>query len=112
MFGEKVDAIGFSNIAFPNWAKEKNARLIQATKEDLLKYVKNNSLDLIFSHLGLTFVKDQNYILKLAVKLKPGGILVSDGYTASPQAWKELESKGFKVEVGESYTTTIITRVE
>ncbi|MBN2067052.1 MAG: methyltransferase domain-containing protein [Candidatus Diapherotrites archaeon] len=79
-YGRKVKAYGFSRTSYGNWSKIKNAKLIHSTKESLLRYLKDGSVDLIYSHLGLVNIwvdpKDGvNYTKKLCKKLAKGGKL-------------------------------------
>ena len=80
----KVYAYGYSGDSYTEWGGNQNVKFIHATKEDLLRYVKDSSVDLIYSHLGLDYLfgkrlsaKTQeaiDYIAKLVPKLSKGGI--------------------------------------
>ncbi|MDD5148012.1 MAG: hypothetical protein PHH08_00940 [Candidatus ainarchaeum sp.] len=86
-YRRKVRAYGFAKDIHENWAKIKNVKLIGQTKEGLLRMLKDNSVDLIYSTLGLgylfremgeevTIEEGTDYVAKLFEKVAPGGKLV------------------------------------
>lgn len=82
-YGDKVHAYGFSKDSYNEWEHIDNAKLIQATMEDLPRYFKNDSVDLIYSKLGLDHVLGSKtsvdrVLTPLLAKLSPGGKLVFD----------------------------------
>jgi precorrin-6B methylase 2 len=91
-YGEKVAAYGSSIGADERWANVKNVKLIQATQKGILRYLKNNSIDLIYSHLGLGYLFPSEpdskktipggvaYIKKLLEKVSENGKIVFDLY--------------------------------
>ena len=80
----KVYAYGYSGDSYKEWKGNQKVKFIHTTKEDLLRYLKDSSVDLIYSHLGLDHLfgnrlsaKTQeaiDYIAKLVPKLSKGGI--------------------------------------
>lgn len=85
--GEMVHAYGYSKDSYKEWVNSDKVKFIHATKEKLPRYLKNNSVDLIYSHIGIghTFISywgeiDQQvaYIKKIVPKLSKGGRLVFD----------------------------------
>jgi len=108
-FPKKVKAYGCSDTAYSDWKGKRLAKFIHATKEDALRYFKDKSLDIIYSHYGLLYVKETDYAVRLAQKLKVGGILVMD-VAPSPKAWADLEKQGFSVKTGNSTRSFIISR--
>ncbi len=89
-YGRIVNAYGFSKDSYKKWLKIKGAKIIHATAEDLLRYLKNSSIDLIYSRTGLMYLisfskKDPlsiqrgiQYIEKLIQKLSSGGKIAFD----------------------------------
>jgi len=75
----ETKVFGVSDVAYKSWKRSKNVNFIHETKEDALRYFKNGSIDLIYSHYGLSWIKEIDpYLEKLLPKLKKGGKLVSD----------------------------------
>jgi trans-aconitate methyltransferase len=91
-FGKKIAAYGFSKDSFKEWRGISNAKLVQATQEDILRYLKDNSVDLLFSNWGLHhFFWERNallqkekirqgafYVKRLFQKIRPEGIIAFD----------------------------------
>lgn len=79
-FGEKVKVYGFANESYRQWAEIPNVKFIHATKEDLPRYLKNGSVDLIYSHAGLSNLVERGELAKhlsdLMPKLPKGGKIV------------------------------------
>ncbi|MDO8625491.1 MAG: class I SAM-dependent methyltransferase [Candidatus Diapherotrites archaeon] len=99
-FGESVKAIGFGKDIYPEWNHNPNATFIAATKEDLFRYLKNGSVDLIYSSIGLKHIlfppaDAVQYIGRLCEKLAPGGALVFDW---TRKSHIEKDSKMIKVK--------------
>lgn len=77
----QIHAYGFSDLSYGHWKGTQSVKFIHDTKERLLRLVKDSSVDLIFSHSGISQIGDgkmQEYLLKLLPKLKKGGILATD----------------------------------
>ncbi|MBI2529574.1 MAG: methyltransferase domain-containing protein [Candidatus Diapherotrites archaeon] len=99
-FNGRINAYGYSDMLYKGWQKEKNVKYIHATKEDMLRYFKNSSLDIIYSHIGLFYLDTDvvKYTGMLLPKLKVGGILLSDIprlHQLFPKSI-ELQGMGFK----------------
>jgi len=57
----------------------KNVKFIHADAEDFFRYFKDNSIDFLYSRLGICHLDSQaEYLKRLVPKLKPGGIIVTD----------------------------------
>ena len=52
-YDSKIKAYGFSKDSYKEWQKIDNVKLIHSTDMNLLRYLKNNSVDLIYSRFGL-----------------------------------------------------------
>lgn len=84
-FNDKVRLYGFSADSYKEWGPENSANLqiafIQETAENSHRYFKPNSVDLIFSRLGLVKVKYEKYffqlLAQLSSKLSTNGMLVT-----------------------------------
>ena len=89
----KIAAYGFSKDSDPIWLKRKNVKFIHATADHLFRYLKDNSVDLIYSNVGLAWlftpevmldntVKKMDagfrYLKKLTQKLSKNGVLAFD----------------------------------
>jgi ubiquinone/menaquinone biosynthesis C-methylase UbiE len=87
----KAKVYGFSRDSYGNWntiingnkneGKEplQNVKFIHAVANDFFRYFKNNSIDLIYSRLGIKHVLIQGeYIKRMIPKLKIGGIIITD----------------------------------
>lgn len=79
-YNGRINAYGYSDMVYKGWQNKKYVKFIHATKEDLLRYFKNNSIDVIYSHLGLRYLDTElpSYIRTLLPKLRVGGILLSE----------------------------------
>ncbi|GEM_PF-6802767 len=83
-FKDQVLAYGYSRDSYDLWAISERVKYIQATAEDLPRYLqKLPPIDLIYSYMGyyhfdskLNRVQSATYLAKLAQKLAPGGMLV------------------------------------
>jgi ubiquinone/menaquinone biosynthesis C-methylase UbiE len=92
-FGKRIAVYGFSDIAYMEWLGNKSVKFVQATKEDVPRYVKNSSVDIIYSHFGLSHIGFSHipaYTAKLFPKLRKGGKIVTE--ISKPVETKELES--------------------
>jgi len=87
-YGPNIKAYGFSKDSYKKWLKIDDVKFIHATAEDLFRYLKNDSVDLIYSRLGLSHLfpstaKSKHdleiieygtqYIEKLLKKVRKGG---------------------------------------
>jgi SAM-dependent methyltransferase len=79
-FGGKVSVYGCSDVAYKEWAKNEKVKFVQATEQDSLRYFKDGSFDLIYSHFGLIHVGSGfgQYLESILPKLSVGGKLVTD----------------------------------
>lgn len=109
-FGKKVSVYGCSDTSYKEWHAIKTVKLVQATKEDALRYFKKGTMDFIYSHLGLshTDLASENYLEKLLLKLRLGGKLVTDinrndfptYYTPGQTKTLALKNAVFELEYG------------
>ncbi|MCX6802130.1 MAG: class I SAM-dependent methyltransferase [Candidatus Diapherotrites archaeon] len=77
-YGDKVRVYGYSKDSYPSWAKAGGVKFIHATKEDLPRYLKNGSVDLIYSYFGLDHLSEKEgglaqHLQQLVPKLSVGG---------------------------------------
>lgn len=116
-----INAYGFSKDSYGQWSKIKNVKLIHATKEDLLRYLKNDSVDVIYSWLGLdylfplekkpAFQEGTQYIKKLLQKVSKGGKIAFNcplfvGKQTEAALEKALEGKAeIETKAGSVYIT-------
>ncbi len=108
-YGSKIKAYGFSKDSYKEWQKIDAVKLIHSTDKDLLRYLKNDSVDLIYSRFGLYLLflsssllssskhKNTNkYIKELLKKVKKGGKIAFNiplGEIVKPSLQKLLEGK-------------------
>lgn len=78
--GTRGVVYGCGDDSFQSWRRRKNCKLFQATQEDSLRYVKNGSLDLLYSCYGMIHVEDPQYALQWIPKLKIGGKIVFNSH--------------------------------
>jgi len=89
--GDKVHAYGFSRDSYRQWKDVDGVKFIHSTKEDLLRYLKDGSVDLTFSFSAIENLfeielnsksrKGISYIQKLVPKLAKGGRIVFEPFT-------------------------------
>jgi SAM-dependent methyltransferase len=79
-FGRSVKVYGFANIAHSEWAESRDVKYIHGVAQDLPRYLKNGSVDLLYSHTGLEHLSAEFpvHVAKLLPKLTVGGKLVTD----------------------------------
>ncbi len=117
-FGDKVEVIGCSDIAFKEWIGNDKVRFIHETKEGTLRYIKNNSMDFIFSHQGLYHLSTnmQDYVNKLVLKLRPKGkLLISPVYVPFCKQEKLPKNSEFEFKLGfiqGKESAAVITRLK
>ena len=103
-YGEKAKVYGYSKDSYKEWEKIDNVKIIQETKEDLFRYLKPNSVDLIYSYLGLRHVpgvltggkKGREYLDALLEKVSPGGKIVFSApfaFFTAPRLKKHFEGR-------------------
>ncbi len=107
-YGEKVRAYGFSKDSYKQWKGIEGVKLIHETKEGLLRFLKNDSVDLIYSNFGLSFLfptfkfqakrrhveKGVEYIEKLLQRVSKGGkIAFEESYTMGKRVRAILKSE-------------------
>ncbi|MDO8427619.1 MAG: class I SAM-dependent methyltransferase [Candidatus Diapherotrites archaeon] len=73
----KARCYGFGDQRHPEWKTNEHAKLIWAPAEDFRRYFKDNSIDFMYSHLGLTHLHNPVYVIGLLKKLRTGGTLVT-----------------------------------
>jgi len=130
---------GFSKESYREWnkllnkdpknAKKQNTNLkfIHAEADDFFRYFKDNSIDIMFSKLGLCHLANfSQYLREVVPKLKVGGIIITDtptlasgyhnliGFSKSKtkkrkQPFFELDKKGFYAVEVEAYTLPTYT---
>ena len=67
---------GFSAEFYDDWRSNESATFIHAVREDLPRYLKDNSVAVIFSHVGMTRLGNDEFLDeldKILPKLKRGG---------------------------------------
>lgn len=102
-FGGACDVIGYSKDHYNEWTKRNGVRFIQATAEQLPRYIRKETVDLIFSDMGLMHVNPIDYpnrIPELLQMLRQGGILVfnSNTWRKKQTDWKKIAGKSFLVK--------------
>ncbi len=114
----KARVIGFSKDSYRKWFSflhgtkrtnpNTNLRFIHAEAADFARYFKNGTIDLMYSSLGLTHLKNLNqYLQPLIIKLKVGGLIVTDVSTLD-EHYYDLFRKATKENKGEETIHTII----
>jgi trans-aconitate methyltransferase len=111
--GKKIRTYGFAKESHQEWTNDPNTKYIHSTAEDLLRYVRKNSVDLIYSHLGMSHLPTYSNMLPsfehlrlLAERLTVGGMLVwNPGAVITRTTAQELENflgKEWKLEIKKS----------
>ncbi len=104
-FKENVHAYGFSKDSYKEWEDVREAKLIHAPAEDFFRYFKDESIDALYSHLGLVHMaplgfdvdyglrtKAIDYIAKVFRKISRGGLIAFDA-PASGFFIEDLENR-------------------
>lgn len=85
MYGQQIKAFGYSKDSYADWKNVQNAKIVHATKEDLLRYFKDRSIDFIYSYSALSHLFPEagnhaasisqavDYLRALLVKVSPCG---------------------------------------
>lgn len=103
----KARVYGFSKDSYKEWGGIQNVKLIHATAEDLLRYLKDNSVDLIYSYIGMAHYPIAafdpealpNYLEKLGRKVSSGGkIVLTIGDPYALKGIREMLEKKFDVK--------------
>ena len=94
-FKENVHAFGFSKDSYKEWEEVREAKLIHAPEEDFFRYFKDESIDALYSHLGLVHLaplgfdadyglmaKAIDYIARVFRKISRGGVMAFDAPTS------------------------------
>ncbi len=113
--GETVQVYGFSKDSYPEWRGAQGVKFIHATKDDLLRYLKDGSVDLIYSMLGLEYLAHEKelipHIAQLLPKLSKGGKIVFSKPGESHRILSELtELLGEKASITLSDKSFYITK--
>ncbi len=124
-FGENVAVYGYSDCSYKEWRNNRWVKFVHAPTEDSLRYFKDNSLDMVFSHLGLVHLEKKlpAYLEGLAKKLKVGGRIiiyppVSSGFFEDRQHKYNIGELAFQEQAfvfnkqGEYEITWVITRTK
>jgi SAM-dependent methyltransferase len=88
---------GYSKDSYPGWTKTPGVKFIHETKERLLRYLKDGTVDLIYSYSGLehlTLAAGRplaSYIKQLVPKLSNGGRLIFTDQHMDPDMLSELK---------------------
>lgn len=118
----KAGCYGFSDVSYKNWNKVKKVKFIHATANDFFRYFKNESVDLVYSFLGLDFIeiRFKKYIENIVPKLKvggkivclvalDGGLLIGLGFSTKQveNLWRNSEIKfsNYKLTIKRDYET-------
>lgn len=120
----KSRGYGFSGDSFREWneilngnkAKKikpaTNVTFIHADANDFFRYFRNNSIDVLYSHLGLEHLDNQlEYLKRLISKLKKGGIIVCRENGAITSLTPLIGNRKAKTET-RKYATNITHEVE
>ena len=78
-----ADCIGYSRESYPEWGVRTNARFVQAPTGSLHRYLKDGSVDIIYSYEGIMHMQMGEF---------PGG--------GKPERLKEVESLIWKLKHG------------
>lgn len=111
-FGSALRVYGCGDEFYKEWVQNSSVHFIHETAYDSLRYFKNNSLDLVYSHYALHYLREAlpEYINKLAPKLKKGGKIIIAG-----ERYEKFPFKTKKFRVGNNVfkaKETIRTRVQ
>jgi len=96
---------GFSKEYYAKWEDniESGVKFIHATAEDFKRYFKNNSIDVLYSYVGLYHLPKQqiiDYIKEIIPKIKKNGFIIFN-YSAKKieEIMHSLKIEGTKIEV-------------
>jgi hypothetical protein len=106
----KARCYGYSREFHPQWTKNDSVKFIHAPSGELARYLKDGSVDLIYSYLGMGHMKDEEQtteIEKLIPKLKHGGCMLIDFLKAGTI---EKLSKRSDIEIGMAQVSIGIRR--
>jgi len=87
--------VGFSNQFYEAWRNNEKVSFIHALADDLPRYFADNSIDIVYSRLGLAHLNysgQESQINSLLRKLRPGGTIFVD--SLSGIALKRLSANG------------------
>ncbi|MFH1234211.1 MAG: methyltransferase domain-containing protein [Candidatus Diapherotrites archaeon] len=95
-YGDKARVYGYSKDSYPEWRDIDGVKFIHSTKEDLLRYLKDGSVDLIYSYIGLEYLFATldicpPHIEQLLSKLSEGGKIVFTGAGSGPLRISEMD---------------------
>lgn len=107
----KSRVYGFSDNSYRNWNriingdKKKDAKPVQNVKfihaeaKDFFRYFKDNSIDLLYSRLGLVHVPEQvEYLKQLIPKLRKGGSIVTEESSHVKTFWPLIGDQKPRIE--------------
>jgi hypothetical protein len=106
----KARCYGYSREYHPQWAGNESVKFIHAPSGELARYLKDESVDLIYSYLGMGHMRGQEQaaeIGKLIPKLKRGGCMLID--SLKPEAIERLAARE-DLEVGMAMISVGIRR--
>lgn len=90
----KAKFFGFGDCADNAWVGHKKVNYIQATAEEFRNYFLKNSVDALFSHMGLAHATNFDLTLKEILPcLRTGGVLKTDVFTETKSRFKEKNQK-------------------
>ena len=87
---KNVKFIGFSNLYFPRWKRTSGVEFIFDEMENLHKYLKKESVGIIYSHFGLFHIPTDmtaSHLNKLAPYILEGGLVVTNVMETSEDAF-------------------------
>lgn len=95
----RTECYGYSNEFYRDWQGNDSVKFIHAPSGEMARYFKAGTIDIVYSHLGLSHVSEQlAEINRILPKIKKGGCIVLD--VLSRNALKKLR-KNKSIDVSE-----------
>ncbi|MDD3086127.1 MAG: hypothetical protein PHY04_01420 [Candidatus ainarchaeum sp.] len=90
----KAKFFGFGDCADKAWIKHKSVKYIQEVEQSFRKYFPENSIDFLFSHMGLAHAQNFDSALRNTLPcLRVGGVLETDVFAETKSRFKESKQK-------------------
>jgi trans-aconitate methyltransferase len=112
-FPTGVHAYGYDHHSHAPWLKSENVKYIHQDAAGMPRYIKKGSMDLIYSHYGLTHLLVEmpvqegiRYLSGLVAKLKPGGLFamnIDNGHLLEVVPMVRALAKLFKAQFRVEY---------